>query len=115
VQSFVSRHHVSTVRIVNIDMDAWIIGHLYTNLGFTIYSHCLRELALNDSTYHYSLFKSERLSAHIKLTLHRALLRSVMTYARPAWEFAADIHLLKLKRLQNRVLRTIGNFTRHIG
>jgi hypothetical protein len=31
----------------------------------------------------YSLFKSERVSAHIKLTLHRALIRSVMTYALP--------------------------------
>jgi hypothetical protein len=43
----------------------------------------------------YSLFKSERLSANIKLTFHKALIRSVMTYACPAWEFAADTHLLK--------------------
>jgi hypothetical protein len=28
----------------------------------------------------YSLFKSERLSAKIKLTLHKALIRSVTTY-----------------------------------
>jgi hypothetical protein len=35
-----------------------------------------------------------------------------MTYACPAWEFAAESHLLKLQRLQNRVLRTIGNFPR---
>jgi hypothetical protein len=33
-----------------------------------------------------------------------------MTYACPAWEFAAESHLLKLQRLQNKVLRTIGNF-----
>jgi hypothetical protein len=58
----------------------------------------------------YSLFKSERLNANIKLTLHEALTRSVMTYACPAWEFAAECHLLKLQRLQNKVLRTIGNF-----
>jgi hypothetical protein len=32
-----------------------------------------------------------------------------MTYACPTWEFAADTHLMKLQRLQNRVLRTIGN------
>jgi hypothetical protein len=31
----------------------------------------------------YSLFKSERLNANIKLTLHKALIRSVMTYASP--------------------------------
>jgi hypothetical protein len=29
----------------------------------------------------YSLFKSERLSANIKLTLHKVLIKSVMTYA----------------------------------
>jgi hypothetical protein len=33
-----------------------------------------------------------------------------MTYACPAWEFPAEYHLLKLQRLQNKVLRTIGNF-----
>jgi hypothetical protein len=36
----------------------------------------------------YSLFKSERFSANIKLTVHKALIRSVMTYACPTWEFA---------------------------
>jgi hypothetical protein len=33
-----------------------------------------------------------------------------MTHACLAWEFAADNNLLKLQRLQNKVLRTIGNF-----
>jgi hypothetical protein len=60
----------------------------------------------------YSLFKSERLSANIKLTLHKALIRSVMTYACPAWEFAAETRLFKLQRLQNKVLRTIGKLQR---
>jgi hypothetical protein len=60
----------------------------------------------------YSLFKSERLSTNIKQTLHKALIRSVMTYAHPAWEYAADTHLLKLVRLQNKFLRTTGNFPR---
>jgi hypothetical protein len=35
-----------------------------------------------------------------------------VTYACTAWEFAADTYLSKLQRLQNRVLRTIGNFPR---
>jgi hypothetical protein len=35
-----------------------------------------------------------------------------MTYACPAWEFAADTHRLKLQRLQNKVLCTNGNFRR---
>jgi hypothetical protein len=33
----------------------------------------------------YSLFKSEQLNANIKLTLHKVLIRSVMTYACTAW------------------------------
>jgi hypothetical protein len=60
----------------------------------------------------YSLFKTKRLSTNIKLTLHKALIRSVMTYACPTWDFAADTHLIKLQRLQNKVLRNIGNFPR---
>jgi hypothetical protein len=60
----------------------------------------------------YSVFKSERLSTNIKLTLHKALIRSVMIYACPAWEFAAEPHLLKLQRLQTIVLRNIGDFPR---
>jgi hypothetical protein len=42
----------------------------------------------------YSLFKSGRLSTNIKLTIHKELIRSIMTYACPAWEFAAENHLL---------------------
>jgi hypothetical protein len=60
----------------------------------------------------YTLFKSERLSANIKLTLHKAMIRSVMTYVSPPWELAADSYLLKLQRMQKKVLRTIGNFPR---
>jgi hypothetical protein len=59
----------------------------------------------------YSLFKSQRLSANIKMTLHKHLIRSVMACASPAWKFAADT-LPKLQRLQNKVLRTTGNFPR---
>jgi hypothetical protein len=46
------------------------------------------------------------------LTLNKVLIRSIMTYACPAWELAADTYLLKLQLLQNEVLRTIGNFPR---
>jgi hypothetical protein len=35
-----------------------------------------------------------------------------MTFACPTWEFAAESHFLKLQRLQNKVLHTIGNFPR---
>jgi hypothetical protein len=58
----------------------------------------------------YFLLKNESLRANIKLTLHKALVRSVITYACPSWKLAADTHLLKLHRLQNKVLRTFVNF-----
>jgi hypothetical protein len=35
-----------------------------------------------------------------------------MTYSCPAWEFAADSQLLKLQRLQNKVLHTTGKFAK---
>jgi hypothetical protein len=58
----------------------------------------------------YSLFKSERLSTNINLTLYKALASVIMTYACPAWEFAAYNHLLELQLRQNKILRNIGNF-----
>jgi hypothetical protein len=58
----------------------------------------------------HSVLKSERLSFNIKLILHKILIRSIIAYACPAWEFAADTHLLKWQSLQNKVLRTAGNF-----
>jgi hypothetical protein len=60
----------------------------------------------------YSLLKSEHLNANIKITLHEAPIRTVMTYACSAWELAADTHLLKFQRLRNKVIRTIGKFSR---
>jgi hypothetical protein len=50
--------------------------------------------------------------AVFKLTLYKVLIRSVTTYACFAWEYAADVHLLKLQRLQNRVLSAPGNLDR---
>jgi hypothetical protein len=38
----------------------------------------------------YSLMKRECLSANVKLTHHNPLIRTVMTYAFPAWELVAD-------------------------
>jgi hypothetical protein len=60
----------------------------------------------------YSLSKSGCLSTNIKLTLHNALIRPVMTYACPTWGHVVNVHVLKLQRLQNRVLCTIENLDR---
>jgi len=50
----------------------------------------------------YTLFRSERLSANTELTLHEALIRSIITYSCSGWEFAADASLLKLQLLQRQ-------------
>jgi hypothetical protein len=36
-----------------------------------------------------------------------------MTQACSVWEFAADTHLIKLQRLENKVHFSTGNFPRH--
>jgi hypothetical protein len=56
--------------------------------------------------------KSVRFSAKIKLTLHKALIRTLITYTSLAWELAADTYLLKLQRLKYKILLTIGNILR---
>jgi hypothetical protein len=35
-----------------------------------------------------------------------------MAYAYPTWDYEADAHLMKLQRLENRVLRATGNLDR---
>jgi hypothetical protein len=60
----------------------------------------------------YPLFKSRRLSTNIKSTLHKALIRSVMTYTCSASELAADTYFMKLQRLQNKVLCIVFKFPR---
>jgi hypothetical protein len=56
-----------------------------------------------------SLFRNELLSTNIKLMLYNALIRSVMT---SCLSRLGVTHALKLQRLQNRVLRAIGNLDR---
>jgi hypothetical protein len=60
----------------------------------------------------YSLLKCEKLSDKTKMILYKALIRSKMTYACPAWQTAADTHLMKLQQLQNKVLRVTGGLPR---
>jgi hypothetical protein len=45
--------------------------------------------------------KNEVFSPDIKLTFYKALIRSIMVYAYPTWEYAADAYLLKRRGLQN--------------
>jgi hypothetical protein len=51
-----------------------------------------------------------RLSASIKLTLHKALFSSITTDAYPVRQFAADTYVLKVQRLERKVIRTTDKF-----
>jgi hypothetical protein len=55
----------------------------------------------------HSLFKSERLSANFKLTLHKALNRSIMTYVCPAW----NLRQMSPKKNKLRGLSPRANYT----
>jgi hypothetical protein len=55
----------------------------------------------------YFLFESGSSGANIKPTLHKALIKSVLTYDCPICEFGAATQLLQLQRLQNKFFRIV--------
>jgi hypothetical protein len=55
----------------------------------------------------YCLSNNGSLSRNIKRTSYRVLIKSVMNYACPSWEYVADAHLLHLQSLQSRVLHSL--------
>jgi hypothetical protein len=60
----------------------------------------------------YSLFKCERLSTNIKLTLHKAFIRLVITYASPAWGICGRQPFNKIAAPAKQSSPHIGNFPR---
>jgi hypothetical protein len=84
----------------------------YNRITWRLHTEMIEAKAFRTVIRICSPLKSERLSANIKLTLHKTLIRSVMTYACPAWELAAGTYLLKLHPLQNKILCIIGNVLR---
>jgi hypothetical protein len=98
--------HIKTIKIT------WGLHIKTIKITWGLHIKTIETKAFRTFIRAYSLFKSEHLSTNIKLTLYKALIRSIMTYASRAWEFAANTHLLKLQRLQNKVLRIIRKFQR---
>jgi hypothetical protein len=79
------------------------------NVSWRLHIEMIEAKAFRTLIRIYILFKSEQLSTNIKLTLHKALISSIiMTYVCSVWEFSADNRLLKVQRLQNKVLSTIA-------
>jgi hypothetical protein len=96
---------VNSVIYFRLIFDKRITWRLYIETGTTKAYRTFIKL--------YSVFKSECLSTCFKLTLSKAVIKSVMTCAFPTWEFTAGTHLMKLQQLQNKVLCTIDKFTRN--
>lgn len=57
----------------------------------------------------YPLFSGTTLDLRNKLLLYKTVIRPIMTYAAPAWGYAAPTHIKKLQTVQNKILRTIVN------
>jgi hypothetical protein len=95
---------VNQVKYLDVIFDKWITWELHMEI--------IEAMTFRTFIRICHLFERKPLIANIKLTLRKALIRSIMTYACPAWELAADTYLLKWQRLKNKVLRTIGNFPR---
>jgi hypothetical protein len=68
---------VNQVRYINVIFDR--------NITWRIHIQMIEIKVFRIFVRVYFLFRSEWLSAIIKLTLHKALIRSIMTYACPAW------------------------------
>jgi hypothetical protein len=64
------------------------------DLTWNLHKEMIEDKAFRTYIRIYPLFKSERLSPNIKLILHKAPMRSVMTYACPARELAENTYLL---------------------
>jgi hypothetical protein len=93
---------VNCVKYLGIIFDKRITWRLHTEMT--------EAKALRTFIRIHHLLKSERLSANIKLTLHKALNTSVKTYACPTWEFAAGTYILKFQCLQTRFSIPLENF-----
>jgi hypothetical protein len=68
----------------------------YKKIRWKLHIQMINTKALQIFTSIYPLLKSEPLSIGMKLIFYKALIRSIVTYACPAWEFKADTYLLKL-------------------
>ena len=58
------------------------------------------------------LNKSSTIDINLALVIYKSLLRSILSYASPAWGYAANTHINKLQTFQNKVLRIITKLPR---
>lgn len=59
------------------------------------------------------LNKNSKINLRTKTNIYKSLLRPVLTYGAPSWCTASKTHLIKIQRMQNKILKTIANTPRH--
>jgi hypothetical protein len=70
-------------------------------------THTLRKLNYRLRQLYPIINRSSSIDIHLALTIYKALIRPIMTYACPVWGFAALTHINKLQAFQNKTLRII--------
>jgi len=86
---------------------------LDSKLLFTKHFHSVTHKATGTFLKIFPLLAHDStLSPHNKLTLHKLLIRAVLTYAPPVWSNTSSTNYRQLQTLQSKCLRVIGNFPR---
>jgi len=94
----------SQARYLGVDLDRTLLfqSHLKTTA----------RKALNRLLALYPLFRSREITIEAKINIYKMMIRSILTYAAPAWQHAAMTHHLQLQRVQNRAARMITGHSR---
>jgi hypothetical protein len=65
-----------------------------------------------DAKLTYKAHISSTIDVNLALIVYKSLLRSIVTYASPAWDYAAESYVHKLQTFQNKVLTIITKLPR---
>ena len=88
--------------------------NLDKKLTFTYHINTICDKAIGVMSNLFPIFNINfKLSKHNKLILYTAMIRSILTYACPVWNFTCDSNIKKLQIVQNKCLRIIGNYPRY--
>jgi hypothetical protein len=93
------------VKYLGVILDRKLTYRSHINNSVTKANHRLRQL-------YPILNKSSFININLALTIYKTLIRPIITYAAPAWGYAAKTHLSKLQVFQNKVLRIVTKLTK---
>ncbi|KDR21068.1 hypothetical protein L798_04127, partial [Zootermopsis nevadensis] len=91
---------VNEVKYLGVILDRKLAYRSHISKAVCRANHRLRQL-------YPILTKSSSININLALKIYKTLLRPIITYAAPAWGYAAKTHISKLQVFQNKVLRII--------